>query len=137
MFALRRASLYAVLALLAAIPAGCSKRPLVLEDYYRKPNIETVTDFQGFDRVVAPAEKDRVLGYLERESITVKGFREVRDQFFVHDTRLHRVGFISHLGATYRYAPDSSEEFIGNFTIAEGAKFLLGYAGDVKLLPYH
>lgn len=134
MFALRRASLFAVLALLT----GCStNRPLVLEDYYRKPNIENVTDFQGFDRVVAPAEKDRVLGYVERESVTVKGFRELRDQYFVYDTRLVRIGFISHLGATYRYAPDSSEEWIGNFTIPEGAKFLLGYAGDVKLLPYH
>ncbi len=133
----RHAVILAAATLVVGLAAGCG-RPLVLEDYYRKPNIENVTDFQGFDRVVASDEKDRVVGYVERESIVAKGFRELRDQYFVYDTRLVRIGVISHMGATYRYvSPDQTEEFIGNFTIPEGAKFLLGFAGNVKLKPYN
>ena len=129
---LRRA---AVFALLAGILAGCN-RPLVLEDYYRKPNIENVTDFTGFERVVATADKDRVVGYVEHQTVSVKGYRDVRDQHFVYDTHLVRIGFMTHMGATYKYMPDQSEEFIGNFTVADGARALLRYDGEVKIKPY-
>lgn len=134
MSTLRRACFVVVLGL-ASVSFGCN-RPLVHEDYYRKPNIENITDFQGFEKLVATNEKDRVIGYVERETVSVKGFRELRDQWYVYDTRLARVGFVSHMGATYKYAEDQSEEFVGNFTVAEGARAMLGYQGAVKLAAY-
>ncbi|NUN49539.1 MAG: hypothetical protein HUU15_11995 [Candidatus Brocadiae bacterium] len=125
--------------------AGCRLEPPnerywaepVAEDSHWKAGHKTVWD-----------EKRRVIGFVEYQDSEIRDealgedayLRETQRQthraYFVKDSEYNVLGFISETGNTYRFRSGAADyTHVGNYTIQDGIRALLGTNATIELLP--
>lgn len=131
--------------LLAVAVAGCHE-DLVKEEYCVKPAEKNSRWAAGSKTVWG--EKEVVLGFVELQDCELKGQNyegeehmkpvgiEIHRDYFVKDSNYNLIGFITERGNTYRFAPGSADPIhVGNYTIEDGVRTLLGISTRFELRP--
>ncbi len=82
--------------------------------------------------------KTGLVGYLMTEISGLYDIGGPEKLYYVFDRELHRIGFFTKLGSTYRYVFDDyrqSKKFIGHYEAKEGIAHLLKVPVKVELKP--
>ena len=113
-----------VLLLLTSCGNGKSYQPIMLAE-------------KGFEELIKcekilNAKTFEPIGYIKTHRWHSGEFQKYEDLYYVEDLNQVKIGIIKSDGATYRFKRDGSRELVGFFTVVNGAKTLLDFAGEVS-----